>query len=78
MFAPGSQREAAVKRLGSRSGAGNNGDGKTGNSNENSSAPQMQKIETNVGSPDGGHGAGKGYWCFTDIRHSHAPVKQGR
>ena len=77
-FAPGSQRDGEVERLGSRVCAGNKSDGKTENSNKNSAAPQMQKIETNAEIPDGGHGAGKGYRGFTDDRHSHAPVKRGR
>ena len=39
--------------MGSGAGAGDNGNGKMGNSDENSSALQMQKSETNVESPDG-------------------------
>ena len=64
--------------MGGGAGAGDSGNGKTVNSDENSSAPQLQKSKTNAESPDRGHRAGKGYRGFTDDRHYHAPVKQGR
>ena len=64
--------------MGSGASAKNNGNRETGNSDENSSAPQLQKSEMNAESPDGGHGYGKGYRGFTNDRHSHAPVKRGR
>ena len=64
--------------MGSGASAKNNGNRETGNSDENSSAPQWQKREMNAESPDGGHGAGKGYLGFTNDRHSHAPVNRGR
>ena len=46
-----------------RSGAGanDNGNGETGNSDENSSAPQLQKSDTNAKILDEGHVTGKGY-----------------
>ena len=64
--------------MGSGTDAGDNGDRKAWNSNENSSAPQIQKSETNTESLDGGHGVRKRYRGFTDDRHSHAPIKRGR
>ena len=60
--------------MGSGAGASDNGDGKMGNSNKNSSALKIQKSETNAEIPNGGHGSGKGYRGFTYDRHSHAPV----